>query len=146
MRHDADCAANGVGAEQGALRALEDLNPVDVQEILVRADRACEKYAVDVDAHAGIQVEREVVLPDAAYRGGQHRAVGREGGAGIEIDSRREIADRVDVREVAAGQCLGGEGGHRNRHVLYVLRPPLRGHDDFLKLGLLGRRICTEHN
>ena len=44
------------------------------------------------------------------------------------------------------GTVVGGEGGHRNRHVLNVLRPPLCGHDDFLKLNLLGSRICTEHN
>jgi hypothetical protein len=71
VRDDADRAADGVAAEQRALRTLQDLDAVDVQQALVRADGARQVHAVDVHADAGIEIEREVVLADAADRRGQ---------------------------------------------------------------------------
>ncbi len=67
---DADGAPDGVSAEQRALGAFENLDPVDVEEILIGADGAREINAVEVNAYTRIQVEREVVLADAADGGG----------------------------------------------------------------------------
>src|SRR5665213_1615450 len=91
-RHDADGAADGVTSEQSALRAFEDFDARDVEEIDVRADRASEINAVQIDAHAGIEVEREVVLADAADRGREHRGVAGERRAAVEVDVRGQVA------------------------------------------------------
>jgi len=40
VRHDADRAALGVGAKQRALRAFQNLDPIDVEEAALRAARA----------------------------------------------------------------------------------------------------------
>ena len=97
VRHDVDRAADGVTAEERALRALQDLDAIHVEQVLVRADGAREIHAVEIHADAGVEVEREVVLADAADRGGEHRAVARERRAGVEIHVGREVAERVDV-------------------------------------------------
>ncbi len=107
VRDDADRAADGVTAEQGALRALEDLDAVDVQQVLVRADRAREVHAVEVDADAGVEVEGEVVLPDTADGRGEHRAVTGEGRAGVEVDVRRDVRQRLDVVQALAPAASG---------------------------------------
>jgi hypothetical protein len=75
VRHDADRAAFGVGPKQCALRAFENLNPIHVEEVLVRPDGTCEVHTVEINAHGGVQVEREVVLTDTANGRGQHRAI-----------------------------------------------------------------------
>ena len=144
MCHDADRAADGVGAEQGALRALENLDSVHVQQVLVRADGASEKHAVEIHADAGVEVEREVVLPDAANGGGQHRVVARKRRAGVEVDARREIAERVDVREVRAASASAVKAVTAIGTFCMFSDAPFCGHDDFLER-VLSRRICAEH-
>src|SRR2546430_17592193 len=57
--HDADRTANSVRAEEGALRALQDLDAIHIEEVLIGADGACEIDAVQVDADGGIQVRSE---------------------------------------------------------------------------------------
>ena len=72
----------------------------------IGANRAGEVYTVQVDADAGIQVEGEVVLADAAYRCRQHRAVAGERRTRIQVDARGQIAERVDVGQIAALSAL----------------------------------------
>src|SRR6267154_2051759 len=79
MGHHVNGATDGVGPEQRSLRALEDLDAIDVEQIEVRADGAGEKYPVQIHAHARIQVECEIILSDAADGGREHRAVAGEG-------------------------------------------------------------------
>src|SRR6185369_9274060 len=64
--HDRDGAADGVTAEERALRALQDFHALDVEHARVRADAAREVHAVDVHADVWVLIEREVVLADAA--------------------------------------------------------------------------------
>jgi len=51
---------------QRALRAVQDLDALDIEQILVRADRARVIDAVDINADARIEVEGEVVLTNTA--------------------------------------------------------------------------------
>src|SRR6185437_10919315 len=81
VRHDADRAADGVRAEQRALRALQDFDAVHVEQLLVRTDGARQVHAVEVDADAGVQVEGKIVLADAADRGRENRSIAGEGRA-----------------------------------------------------------------
>jgi hypothetical protein len=68
VRHDGNSAADGIAAEQGALRPLEHLDALYIGKVLVRADRAGEIDAVQIDADARIDVEGEIVGTDAADR------------------------------------------------------------------------------
>ena len=93
-----------------------------------------EKYAVEVDADARVEVEGKVVLADAANRRREYRAVAREGRA---RQSRLTFGVRllsgVDVRYALRSQRLRGERTDRDRDVLDVLLTPLRRDDDFLQ-------------
>src|SRR5262245_30173763 len=109
MGHDVDGAADRVASEESALRTLEDLDALDVQQVLVGTDRTGEEYAVDIDAYAGVDVEGEVVLADAANRGRQHGAVTREGRARIQVDVRGEIAQGVNIGHGFFAQRFGRE-------------------------------------
>ena len=131
--HDADRAADGVRTEQRALRAFQDFDPVHVEQLLVRADGARQVNAVDVDADAGVQVEGKIILANAADRGRENGTVAREGRAGVEVDARRQVADRTHIDEVAALQSLRGKCRDRDRHVLNILGAALRRHDHFLE-------------
>ena len=68
---DVDGAARGVAAEQGALRALQYLDPLDVEEGSLHADDVRIDHPVDVNANrrivadlragAGLATHRQVV-------------------------------------------------------------------------------------
>ena len=83
--HDVDRAADGIAAEQGALRAFQHLKTFDVEQVHVGADRAGQVNAIHVNANARLQVEREVLLPDAADICGKHVVAGAEGRGGIHV-------------------------------------------------------------
>jgi hypothetical protein len=79
--NEAERAAFGVAAEQGALRALEHFDALHVEQRGVEAVLAAHVDAVDVDAHALfarrlVGVERH----DAANADGQRRLARFEGG------------------------------------------------------------------
>ena len=130
---DADRATFGVGAEQGALRTLEDFDAVHIQQVLVGTDGAGQVDAVQVHADGGIEVEGEIVLADAADRGGEHRAVAGEGRAGIQVDARGQITEGIDAGQIALLQGVGGERRDGNRHRLHVLGAALGGDDHLLQ-------------
>src|SRR6185312_7891387 len=104
-----DRAADGVRAEQRALRTFQDFDAIHVEQLLIRTDGARQVHAVEVDTDAGVQVEGKIVLADAADRGRENRSIAGEGRAGVEVDTRRQVADRTHVNEIAALQSLGGE-------------------------------------
>ena len=141
MRDDADGAADGVGAEQGALRALENFHALHVQQILVGTDSTRQKYTVYVDADTRIQVERKVILADAPDGGGEHGAVAGERCPGIQVDAGRQIAQGLYARDIAALHRFGREGRHRDRHVLNVLCAALSRDDDLYQLVTVRCRV-----
>ncbi len=140
MGDDADRAPDGIRPEQRSLRTLENLDAINVQQLQIRANRTGEVYTVQVDADARIQVEREVVLADAAYRCRQHRAVAGERRTGIEVDTRGQIAERVDIDQIAALQLIGGKRRNGDGHLLDVLAAFLGRDGDFLQHIGEGRR------
>ncbi len=133
MRDDVDGTADGVAAEQGALRPLEDFDALHVQQILVGADGPCEVYAVQVHADTRVEVEREVVLTDTADGGRQRRAVTGKWRAAIQVYVRCEVRNLLKSLDSAALQRRGRECGDRDGHILEVLGALLRGNNDFLQ-------------
>src|SRR6185369_1795945 len=78
FRIELHSAADGIAARQGALRAAQDLDAVEVEQV---EDGAGQRGVVDivhVDAHARFQCGVEVELADTAYGSAQR---GAEGGS-----------------------------------------------------------------
>ncbi len=107
---DAQRAALGVAAEQRALRALQHLDALDVEQRCVQALLAAEIDAVDVDADALLAgrlvgVERD----DAANAHGQRRLARLEGGHAQARDGAvAEIEQALDVAVLRAAGAGNG--------------------------------------
>src|SRR5690606_25356168 len=103
-----------------------------------RAGQRGDVHVVDVDADAGLEGRVEVGGADAADVGGDGRA--EHGALLLQRDAGRLVGDLGDVRLAAGFHQLRGDGGDRERRVLQVLLPELRGDDDFVqRLDLFGR-------
>ena len=136
VRHDVDRTADGVSAEQSALRALQDLDPVDIEQILVGADRARQVGAVDIHAHGRIEVESEIVLADTADRGGQDRCIAGKGRTGIEVDVGGQGGKGVNIGDASALHGFSGKRGDRDGDLLKVFGTARSGyHDLFERVG-----------
>jgi len=96
-RDDADGATDGVAAEQRALRALQDLDTLDIEQVLIGTDGARVIDTVHVHANARIEIERKVVLTNATDRGRQHGVGAGERRTLIEVHIRRQPRQAVDV-------------------------------------------------
>src|SRR4029434_10098537 len=118
-------------------------DPLDVEQVLVGADRTGQIDAVEIDADAGIKVEGKVVGADARDGGGKKGIGPGEGRAAVERDVGRYARELRDVGDGALVERGGVEGRNRHRNVLQPLRAALRGDDDvFLVIigaGGLGR-------
>ena len=121
LGHDRDRAADGVAPEQIALRTLEDLDPVNIEQVLVSANRSRQIDAVQIDTHARIEIECEIVLADAANIGGQHSRRSRERRPRVKRDVGREIAYSRHIGDAFGFERRGSEGGDRYRNLLDVL-------------------------
>src|SRR5690606_16929414 len=135
---DRDCAADRIASKQRALRALQHLDALDVEQVLVRPDRAAEIDPIEVDADRRVDVEREVTRSDAADRRAEHGARSGEGRRGVEGDVRSNARKGRDVADRAFLQRLGVERADCDRYVLHVLGALLRGYDNLLDAA--GRR------
>jgi hypothetical protein len=71
-RDDTDSATDGIATEQGSLRPLQDFNVIDIHQILVRAHGTGKINTINVDPDSRVQIEGEIVLTNAANRGGQN--------------------------------------------------------------------------
>src|SRR6185503_16524443 len=134
-RRDEDRAGRRVLAEQRALRAPQNLDALDVDEVERRRRRARVEHAVDVEPDAGL---------DAVVREAERRPQAADVDAGvarvrrIELDGRYQLLDAVDVERTGFRDQLAVDDGDRNRHFLYGLFAPTRARhrDDVVDLGL----------
>jgi hypothetical protein len=132
--HNADGTSDRVPPEQRALRTLQDLDSLHVQQVLIRADRARIVHAVYVDTHARIEVEREVILADAANRRGKHRIGAREGCACVQVHVRGEPRKAIQVGNALVTQVRFRECRDGNGYRLNVLGAFLSGDHDLFQL------------
>ena len=82
LREQLDGAADGVASRQRALRAAQDFDAIEIEQIEQRAGQRGQVDVVDVQADARFQREVEIGLADAAD-------VGDEAGA-VRLRLRRE--------------------------------------------------------
>ena len=103
--------------------------------IKVAADRG-DRLLIEVDANRG-QRARVVAVPargDAAHV--DH--VGPRRAARLERDRRQLLGIALEIRDVELFKLGRTERLDRDRHVLEVFRTFLRGHHDFVGIGLSG--------
>ena len=132
----ADRAADRVAALERALRAAQDLDPLEVEQVEVRAGQRRIIDVVDIDADAGLEGRVEVELADAADRRADR---GTERGALLAQHDVRGLVGDLDEAVLAARlEQLAGNGGDRQRRVLQPLLAELGGDEDFLLAALPG--------
>src|SRR5215218_5739674 len=81
-RFDVDGAGGSVAAVQNALRALQQLDPVEIEELHQSAHRAADEHAVVSEADSGIDVRLEGEIPNATneYEVTRRRRLHGQGG------------------------------------------------------------------
>ncbi len=126
---DADRTAFGVAAKQSALRSLQNLDPVDVEECRIEALLAAEIDAIDVCADAlvaGGLVGVEWGDPtNADDQRGLTRLEGRDAKA-----RDRAVTEIEQAGRVAVGERLRIRDVDRDRRLLEVRLAFGRGDDD----------------
>ena len=133
-----DCAGHRILAEQGALRAAQDFNALQVHE--TGAILAATSHVDTVDIHAHGLFEALVVAgTDAA-----HVNVGVDRCRG-DVQVRYIVGQGLHIGNACALQLVALYGGHRDRHVLQALSALLRGNNDFFQLLAVSQGGCREY-
>ena len=129
-RGHVDRARRGVLAEQGALRAAQHFDPLDVEEVEGRRRRAGIEDPVDVHPDAGL--DAVVGEPERrAEAANLDRRVARVGR--IERDGRHQLLQPVHVEGAGVLDQLAVHDGDRDRHFLGDFLDATRRHDDALR-------------
>ena len=128
--HQRDRAGSRVSAEQRALRALQHLDALDVDERQQHAATAAAVDAIDEHAHRRIGADAEVAglrAPQSERRLGRLRRIHDQAGhEGVDVTQvvRRHVIEQLLVHDL-----------QRDRHVLQLLLAALRGDDDGVQVG-----------
>ena len=122
------------------MRAAQDLDAVEVEQVEDRAGQRGEVDVVDIEADARLERRIEVELADAADRGAER---GAEGGAlRLERHRRRLVGDLRDVGLAARLEHRGRHRGDRERRILQVLLAELRGDEDLAVVEVAGASLA----
>ena len=151
-RRDVDRAGDGVPSVERPLRASQDLDLLDVEELLVELERTGEQNPVDRDGY------RRLAVPDLADAANVDRDVARV----LRVGDRHVRRQTDEVGRPAHRRALDRfrrEGRHRDRRLLQILFPSARRDHDRLAHdrrllrrgllffpGLLGRRGSRQHD
>jgi hypothetical protein len=119
-----DRATDGVAPVEGALGPAQHLDAVDEDRPAARVLDAGGVDPVVVGGHAIVDAEVVGQPADAA----DHRAIQE----GLVAQAGGEVGDVLDGDDADGVLHLRGDRGDGDRHVLQVLRPLLRGDDQFL--------------
>ena len=140
-------AADGVAAEQGSLRAAQDLHVGDVAKFHGRAHRAAHVDIVDVHADARVDGGRGIALADAANEHLRGGVVAGQRSVGMELDVRRHLVEIGGADDLLPLERVGAQRSHRHGRVLQAFGAAPRGDDDGLEgLGFrltAGRRLVA---
>ncbi len=119
---DADRTNAGSRTEQGGLRALEDFDPFDVEQLENRTARPADINAVKEHGHPGREIGRARVAGNAAdHEAGVVRALLLNLDAGHETGQFKKLLDADTLKEAAV------IGSHADWHILCALFAALRG-------------------
>lgn len=110
--------------QQGALRPTHNLDPFKIEQREYLAAGRRHHHIIAIDADRANRGSVEVVIADAANENIRHAA------KSLDFEIGNLIAYRQAVGETSLLNRLVVERGDRDRHVLKILRPLLRCHDD----------------
>ena len=122
-----------VASVERALRPLEHLHALEIEEGPEGRAGPGEIDAVDVESRRGIGSGGEGVVADAADEDQVALATRRHGECG------RKLTKRLQSADVGVDQIRARHDGDRDGRLLQVLAARLRGHDDLLKAFRLHR-------
>ena len=131
-----DDAAGRITAKQGPLRPTQDFDLRNVEDGIAFEDRVFIRDII-IDQRDGLgRVQIEIRVADAADI--KAREAAAKGAFGDNAwDARREETD-VGTACGDIGQLVTGQRGDGNRHVLNVLRNPLRRHFNLVEPEFFG--------
>lgn len=127
---DVDHPGRGVLAEQGALRAAQDLQLLDVEKVERGHAGAAEVDVVEVQPDAAFQAVAGRVVAEAADR---HAGLARVDVG--DVGARHQLLQVLHPVDALALQGFAAEHAHRGGHILGVFHPSPRGHRDGLQGG-----------
>ncbi len=142
LRIELDRAADRVAAGERALRAAQDLDAVEIEQIEHRSGQGRIIDVVDIEADPRLQRRAGIILADAADIGAERRPEHRA--LLLERDRRCLVGDFGDVGLAARLKGRAGNGGDRDRRILQLLRSELGGHHDIAdrsRRRLIGRAL-----
>ena len=135
-----------VATVERALRAAQNFNPLEIEQLKAGARHLAQVDVVDVNRNRAFLVGDEIILRHTTNANGKVRwAVGLDG-----ADAGREASDFLGTAVTELLDLFAGIGRHCDADVLYALFALLRGDNDFLKhLGVgrhggQGRNGCGE--
>ena len=133
----ADRAADRIAALERALRAAQDLDPLEIEQVEIGAGQRGIIDVVDIHADAGLIGRVKSTWPtpriEAADRGAERGALLAQ------RHVRRLVGDFGEAALAALLEQCGGHRGDRERRVLQPLLAELGGDDDVLLPARLGR-------
>ncbi|HPF25862.1 MAG TPA: hypothetical protein PK159_04645 [Steroidobacteraceae bacterium] len=129
-RDQLDRAGRRVASVQGALRATQDFEALDVEQIECRAILASYVHVVDVDAHRRIRSEERFRLAYAT-----HEDLGGAASASVwpNLEVWNNLIELSDAPDLLSLKHISGERGNRDGHRLLGLLVTLRRDGDFLE-------------
>ncbi len=130
-----DGAHRRVLAEQCALRAAQNLDPLEIIEVLVGHADMTEEYVVDDHPDRGFHVVVATGLADATQRnaGATRIRCGRR-------EARRTLSQVCHREYGFAFESIAPEDGDGDRHILRALGTIARGHHHFVERILVALR------
>ena len=138
MRGDVNRAADRVLAEQRTLRPAQHFDPVDAEQLRVRAKAARHVYAVDIERDGGVRGYDEVVFADTANK---HREAARLAArARRRLQVGGSLLDAGDLLIAARFQRFATQSGDRDGNILQAFFAAARSDDDFARCA--GRLGC----
>ena len=132
-RGDRYGAADGVAAEQRALRPAQHFQPLDIHDVENGAHRAGDVDAVHVETHARLGGGQKLFLTHAAQidGGGVRRAA--KAGVVLQGHAGHELGDLVEAGNAAVVQGFAGIGGNGDGRALQPFLPHAGRHHDLFQ-------------
>ena len=124
---DAEQTADGVAAEQRALRAAQDFDAVGVGHLHQRAGVGGEIHAIEVHSHSGVERLFNVVQLHATDGDGR-RAVAQRG---VDDEVGGQLGHTLNVAGIRLLEGGGIQRGDRDGHLLHAFLALLRSDDNF---------------
>ena len=132
-RGNRDCTTDGIASEQRTLRASQHFEPLDVDDVEHRTDRAGNVNTVDIQTNARLRRRQKLFLTDAAQIDRRGVGCASETGIVLERHARHEVRDFIETGDTAIIEGVTGVRRNGDRRILQTFLAHPRGDDDLLQ-------------